>query len=220
MGKMFVSNITGVDNTACEIPPYKIKLDTCDAISGSPPNSQHILQDVDYGRSCDDMKTDSGLTVFQVNRASVDGLNDDMAKEGSKGLERLNKDIGPENAEHFPSNETDSTGCIANLLRTVNTDVGFEVGGKLSMNIDSSNSNCEQSCTNQQAAQSSQSDTSGNDVGSLKTAERGIQIQFKGLNLEESTSTLRGDKIVFTLECSRCKQRIDQQLSASRYIFK
>lgn len=223
MGKVFVASITGVDNTACEMPPYKLKLDTRDAISGSPPNPQH-LQDVGYGRLCDDMTTDSELMVTQVNQSSDDGFNNQMTEEDSKGLERLNKDTETKTVEAFT---TDSAGCTANLLtnnRTINTDVSCRIVGdmmlvvdytKQAMDIDSSNSNFEQSCTNQHAAQSFQSDICDNDATTLKTAERGTQIQFKGLNLEESTSSLRGNKIVFTLDCNRCKQRIDQQLSAS-----
>lgn len=44
---------------------------------------------------------------------------------------------------------------------------------------------------------------------------RGTEIQFRGLHLEENVSTLIGNRIVFTLECNRCRQRIDQQLSGS-----
>ena len=221
---MFVSSITGVDNTACEIPPYKLQLDTHDPISGLPLNPQQ-LQDVGYGRLCDDTATDGELMVTQVNQASDDGFNDHTAEEDSKGLERLNEDT--EVLENLEAFTTDSTGCTANPLannRTINTDVGCRIGGdmmlvvdymKQGMDIDSSSLNCDQSCANQQTAQSSQSDTRDNDTATLKPAERGTQIQFKGLNLEESTSSLRGNKIVFTLECNRCKQRIDQQLSAS-----
>lgn len=47
---------------------------------------------------------------------------------------------------------------------------------------------------------------------------RGTEIQFRGLDLEENVSTLIGNRIVFTLECNRCRQRIDQQLHGSGYV--
>lgn len=78
-----------------------------------------------------------------------------------------------------------------------------------------SSQNSQESFENDQAAQSSQSDISGSDSATSNIAERGTQIQFKGLNLEESISSIRGNKVVVTFECKRCRQRIDLHLSPS-----
>lgn len=78
-----------------------------------------------------------------------------------------------------------------------------------------SSQNSQESFENDQAAQSSQSDIHGSDSATSNTAERGTQIQFKGLNLEESISSIRGNKVVITFECKRCRQRIDLHLSPS-----
>lgn len=75
--------------------------------------------------------------------------------------------------------------------------------------------NNQESFENEEAAQSSQSDIHGSDSATSNTAERGTQIQFKGLNLEESISSIRGNKVVITFECKRCRQRIDLHLSPS-----
>ena len=78
-----------------------------------------------------------------------------------------------------------------------------------------SSQNIQESFENDQAAQSSQSDIHASDSATSNTAERGTQIQFKGLNLEESISSIRGNKVVITFECKRCRQRIDLHLSPS-----
>ena len=76
----------------------------------------------------------------------------------------------------------------------------------------------EQACSNEHSLESSLSSTHGNDSTPLKTVERGTRIQFKGLHMEESTSSMRANKVLFTLECGRCKQRMDQQLTAAVYV--
>ena len=75
-----------------------------------------------------------------------------------------------------------------------------------------------QACRNEHSLESSLSSTHGNDSTPLKTVERGTRIQFKGLHMEESTSSMRANKVLFTLECGRCKQRMDQQLTAAVYV--
>ena len=84
------------------------------------------------------------------------------------------------------------------------------------MDMETTSSQNSQECLeNEQVAQSSQSDIHGSDSATSNTAERGTQIQFKGLNLEESISSIRGNKVVITFECKRCRQRIDLHLSPS-----
>ncbi|CAH3161631.1 unnamed protein product [Porites evermanni] len=84
------------------------------------------------------------------------------------------------------------------------------------MDMETTSSRNSQECLeNEQVAQSSQSDIHGSDSATSNTAERGTQIQFKGLNLEESISSIQGNKVVITFECKRCRQRIDLHLSPS-----
>ena len=86
-----------------------------------------------------------------------------------------------------------------------------------SSTLSKQDSNSELGVLSEDTAHSDQSEPHGNDSAS-SPVRKGTEIQFRGLNLEENVSTLRGSRVVFTLECNRCRQRIDQQLSVSGYV--
>ena len=202
--KSYFSSITGVDNTASCESSNKLTLESQDSVL-------------------------NGLPLLKTTQ--IDELSDGFHKienDKSKGLEISGKDTAP-NSCSFQGAQNDASGASTSGLHDgaanptnsgmASTDVHCDssVMGvsdlKQGMSMDSTN--CAQSSTNEHPAQSPQPNAHGDDTAASNTAERGTQIQFKGLNLEESISTMRGSKIVFTLECSRCKQRIDQRLSAS-----
>ena len=62
-----------------------------------------------------------------------------------------------------------------------------------------------------------QSDKVPSDNFSANAVKRGIEIQFRRLDLDENTVTLRAVKLSLTLECARCHQRNDEQLSGLGY---
>lgn len=196
----------------------------------------------------DTIANSKSLKGSEINVVSSDdGFDCNVIMKDSKGKEVLNvqADASCSTFQVTPhDNSTDSTGNQDIDISSINPNV---ICGNASSMLDAdhgqqavgiSSSNCDQNrntgyaaqpsqsdtCSTDQnsntgcGAQSSQSDSCGNDNTSAKSAERGTQIQFKGLHLEESTSSLRGNKVVFTLECSRCKHRLDQQLSASGYV--
>lgn len=76
----------------------------------------------------------------------------------------------------------------------------------------------EDSFPSEDTTQTNREEPHHGDTAASSTVRKGTEIQFRGLNLEENVSTLRGNRTMFTLECNRCRQRIDQQLSASGYV--
>ena len=220
MTKSYVSNITDADNTACELPSNSLASEGQVVVTNSPPD-QECLQDIGYDGHCSNAGTEK---TVQIN---AETLGDSYTKEDSKGLEMLVNDVEPSCCTVQVASSSgihDSAVDHVTNNRATNTDASHDSNMldvdplKQVVNTGGANFNCEQSLANEHAAQSSQSDTYGNNASVLNTAERGTQIQLKGLNLEENTSSMRGNKVVFTLECCRCRQRIDQQLSASVYV--
>ena len=54
------------------------------------------------------------------------------------------------------------------------------------------------------------------DIAAAMCDRRGTEIRLRDLELGENTSTLRANFVTMTMECARCKGRVDHQLVASR----
>ena len=161
--------------------------------SGSAPCQEYMNNSI-YGDQGIKIGPDSEL-IKAAQIKSISGGSHLIIKEDSEGHDILHNDTEPSSCN--PQNE--------------------ENHKKEKMETDTTSSqNSQENFENEQAADSCLSDFHDSDSAtSSNTAERGTQIQFKGLNLEESISSIRGNKVVITFECKRCRQRIDLHLSPS-----
>lgn len=153
--------------------------------SGSAP-SQEYMNNFIYGDQSIKTGPDSEL-IKAAQIKSISGGSHLIIKEDSEAHDILHNDTEPSSCN--PQNE--------------------ENHKKEKMETDTTSSQNSQESFENGDFHNSDSVTSSN------TAERGTQIQFKGLNLEESISSIRGNKVVITFECKRCRQRIDLHLSPS-----
>ncbi|XP_068741541.1 uncharacterized protein [Montipora capricornis] len=213
MTRAFVARIGGTsdDNTLSQIHPNQPKITESNAEGVSPNYRQH-LPDREIG--CQVMDTiqrdnmSNGVAIEDKIFNDAADLNCSSSslicdKEGDKHITEGIDGIKNGNAI---CESGDSTLNAKNIRHSAEC-----------VTMISSDTSYEEPCANEVAVQSTLSHAFGNEseTTSSKTAERGTQILFKGLHLEESISSLRANKVAFTLECSRCKQRIDQQISAA-----
>lgn len=185
--------------------------------------SRHVNEDVQEN-SCESPPSSKQINVELVERnqnnepsESCQTFEKENGKSFSNDMEHKSctfKDTHSDSPETFTSNTNDRRVSEINNLKQVD-----EMEGA-SLTLSKHDSDSEHGVPSEDTAQSNQSEPQCNDSVALSTDRRGTEIQFKGLNLEESVSTLRGSRVVFTLECSRCKQRIDQQLSVSGHVYK
>ena len=228
MTKVFVSRMGLSDKTVGEI--YRDEPKTMANAADSSPNSTQDLSNMKEGsNACDH-------DMVPVNQVMESYQNTTVIKENTKKTIISNAEVnGPdvrntffENSEDFIDNKN-----VNGLAHKGKVENASGTGVCEGMDIESDWSNpkqvtegimiCsqashEQACSNEHSLESSLSSTHGNDSTPLKTVERGTRIQFKGLHMEESTSSMRANKVLFTLECGRCKQRMDQQLTAAVYV--
>lgn len=228
MTKVFVSRMGLSDKTVGEI--YRDEPKTMANAADSSPNSTQDFSNMKEGsNACDH-------DMAPVNQVMESYQNTTVIKENTKktiisDAEINGRDVRNtffENSEDFIDNKN-----FNELAHKGKVENASGTGVCEGMDIESDWSNpkqdtegimiCsqashEQACSNEHSLESSLSSTHGNDSTPLKTVERGTRIQFKGLHMEESTSSMRANKVLFTLECGRCKQRMDQQLTAAVYV--
>ena len=179
-----------------------------DLASGSRPVNEDVQEN-----SCESPPSSKQIDVELVER----NQNNEPSESFSNDMEHKNctfKDAHSDSPQTFTSNTNDRHVSEINNLKQVDDMEGA------SLTLSKHDSDSEHGVPSEDTAQSNQSEPQCNDSVALSTDRRGTEIQFKGLNLEESVSTLRGSRVVFTLECNRCRQRIDQQLSVSGYVYK
>ena len=227
MTKVFVSRMGLIDTTGGEI--FHDQPKTMANAADSSPNSTQDLANMEEGSNGCDHDT---VPVSQVMESCQ--KNTMVVKENTK--KTFNAEINGwevkhtffENSEDFiDDNKVNELAYKGKVENTYGTGICGGTDNRLDLRTPKqdtegimfgSQANHEQACSNEHALESSLSNTHGNDSTLLKTVERGTRIQFKGLHLEESTSSMRANKVSFTLECSRCKQRMDQQLAAAVYV--
>lgn len=228
MTKVFVSRMGLSDKTVGEIHRDQPKT-MANAADSSPNSTQDFSNMKEGSKACDH-------DMVPVNQVMESYQNTMVMKENTKKTIISNAEInGRDIRNTFFENSED---CIDDknvneLARKGKVENASGTGVCEGMDIESDLSNpkqdtevimiCsqashEQACSNEHSLESSLSSTHGNDSTTLKTVERGTRIQFKGLHMEESTSSMRANKVLFTLECGRCKQRMDQQLTAAVYV--
>ena len=207
----FVSSITTEGVVADNPPPDNL----CIPGTGLTPVTCHV-QCIGY----DNHSNKTGTDTEHVNRT--------QSNESSDGLQLVEKDEGkmeqsllchiePKKA-NGQERDNDALGSCASdtdvreLLESNNLKEIVGMDNKSLTVSEQDPDNCEET------DQTDQPGLPDDAASAANTVRRGTEIQFRGLNLEENVSTLIGNRIVFTLECSRCKQRIDQQLSASGYV--
>lgn len=228
MTKVFVSRMGLSDKTVGEI--YRDQPKTMANAADSSPNSTQDFSNTKEGsNACDH-------DMVPVNQVMESYQNTMVMKENTKKTIISNAEINGrdvrntffENSEDFIDDKN-----VSELAHKGKVENASGTGVCEGMDIESDLSNpkqdtevimiCsqashEQACSNEHSLESSLSSTRGNDSTPLKTVERGTRIQFKGLHMEESTSSMRANKVLITLECGRCKQRMDQQLTAAVYV--
>lgn len=229
MTKVFVSRMGLSDKTVGE--SYIDQPKTMANAADSSPNSTQDFTNMEEGSNgChhDVVPVNQVMESYQKNTM--------VMKENTKKTIISNAEINGwnirnnffENSEDFNGdknvNELEHKGKVENAYGTgvcevmdIELDLSNPMQDTEGIMVGSQASH-EQGCSNEHSLESSLSSTHGNDSTPLKGVERGTRIQFKGLHLEESTSSMRANKVLFTLECSRCKQRMDQQLTAAVYV--
>ena len=193
----YVSNIT-----SCSIIVPDLAI-------GSRPVNEHVEYN---GRENPSSSTqiDSELVEINQNNGPSESCQT-FEKENGKRTQSL-KDTHSDTLQTSTSDTSNrNMSEIDNLKQVVDLE-----GASSTLNKQDSNS--EHAVPSEDIAQSNLSEPHCNDSVASSTVRKGTEIQFRGLNLEENISTLRGTRIVFTLECNRCRQRIDQQLSVSGYV--
>lgn len=171
----------------------------------SPSNMQIDIEFVERNQSNE--PSESCQTFENETGKRVQCLSNDL-EHNSCNFKDTHSDIS-----HSSTSDTNvrNTAEITNVKQ-----VDCMEGASLTLSKQDANSELGVLC--EDAAQSNQSELHCNDSVATSPVRKGTEIQFRGLNLEENVSTLRGSRVVFTLECNRCRQRIDQQLSVSGYV--
>ena len=144
-------------------------------------------------------------------------------KETGKQVQSFSNDIEHESCNfkdtHIDTPQTSTSDTIDQNMSEINNLKQVDCMEGMSSTLSKQDTNSKLGALSEDTAESNQSEPLCNDSVALNTVRKGTEIQFRGLNLEENVSTLRGSRVVFTLECNRCRQRIDQQLSVSGYVY-
>ncbi|XP_078374133.1 uncharacterized protein LOC144657650 isoform X1 [Oculina patagonica] len=195
--------------------PEQDSLNVSDLTTGSRENHERVIVN-DHENQCSIKQVDSEHVKRTQNNGSSDGCQM-FEKEDGKTEQSLCKVIelktiqGTQN-DTLQTSTSDTDASNMSEMDDLKQVVGM---GSTFSTVSMHDSNEEDKFASKDTMQSNQSETHCQDTVASSTVRRGTEIQFKGLNLEENVSTLRGNRIVLTLECNRCRQRIDQQLSVS-----
>lgn len=180
-----------------------------DLATGSRPVNEHV----EYN-GCENPSSSTQIESELVERNQNNGPSEScltFEKENGKSAQSL-KDTHNDALQTSTSDTNDR-----NMLEIDNLKQVVDLEGT-SSTLSKQDSNSEHAVPSEDIALSNLSEPHHNDSVASSTVRKGTEIQFRGLYLEENISTLRGSRIVFTLECNRCRQRIDQQLSVSGYV--
>ena len=144
-------------------------------------------------------------------------------KEPGKQVQSLSNDMEHKicNVEdiHIDTPQTSTSDTVDKNMSEINNSKQVDCMEGASSTLSKQDTNSKLGALSEDTAQSNQSEPLCDDSVALSTVRKGTEIQCRGLNLAENVSTLRGSRVVFTLECNRCRQRIDQQLSVSGYVY-
>ena len=208
MRSKYVSSITSCSVIVPDLAtgPRPVNEHAEDNGCGSPSSSKQIDSEI-MERSQNNGPSESCQTLDEEIDESMQSLSDDVEHKSC-----YFKDTQSETAQTSTSDTKDRSMSEINNMKQVNCMEGA------SSTLSKHDSNSELGVLGEDTAQSNQSEPHYNDSVVSSTVRKGTEIQFRGLNLEENVSTLRGNRVVFTLECNRCRQRIDQQLSVSGYV--
>lgn len=218
MRRNIVSSIT-----ASAIPinnPEQDSVDVSDLTTGSRENHEHV-EDNDHEIQSSSKQVDSELARRTQNNGSSDSCQMLKEEDGKteqslcKVMELKSCNVEDTQNDTLQTSTSDTDASSMSEIDDLKQVVGMD---STSSTISMHDSNEEHKFASEDTMQSSQSEPRCQDTVASSTVRRGTEIQFKGLNLEENVSTLRGNRVVLTLECNRCRQRIDQQLSVSGYV--
>lgn len=193
-----------------------------DVATGLQPNNEHVEEN-DYENHCSRTHDESEHVKRTQNyNGSLDGCQM-LEEEDGKTEQSLCNDMRQKSckvqdthSDTLQASTSDTEG--GNMLEINNLKQVVDMGST-SSTLNKEDSHCEHGFPSEDTTLTNQSEPHSGDTVASSTVRRGTEIQFRGLNLEENVSTLRGNRIVLTLECNRCRQRIDQQLSASGYVY-
>ena len=212
MRSKYVSSITSCSTIVPDLATGLRQVTECVEDSGceSPPSSKQTdIELVERNQNNELCPSESCQTLEKETVKRVQTLANDMEHKSSNF-----KDTHSDASQTFTSDTNDRNTAEINNLKLV--DCMEQEGASLTLSKQDTNS--ELGVLSEDAAQSNQSEPHGADLVASSPVRKGTEIQFRGLNLEENVSTLRGSRVVFTLECNRCRQRIDQRLSVSGYV--
>ena len=193
-----------------------------DLATGQTPINEHVE---DNGcKSCPGSKQidDEFVERNQNNEPSENCQT--FEKEPGKQVQSLSNDMEHKSCNvrdmHIDTPQTSTSGTIDKNISEINNLKQVDCTEGASSTLSKQDTNSKLGALSEDTTQSNQSEPAlCNDSAAFSTVRKGTEIQFRGLNLEENVSTLRGSRVVFTLECNRCRQRIDQQLSVSGYVY-
>lgn len=217
MRRNYASSITAGGITINN--PEQGSLIVSDVATGSRANNEQ-MEENDHENRCSSTQIDSDHVKPTQNIESSDSYQMHDKQDGkreqslSNDLELKSCDVQdldtPDDTLQTFGNDTDARNMseIHDFTQVVDT-------GGASSYLSKQDSD---SFPSEDTTQTNQEEPHNGDTAALSTVRRGTEIQFRGLNLQENVSTLRGNRTMFSLECNRCRQRIDQQLSASGYV--
>ena len=192
-----------------------------DLATGQRPVSEHVE---DNGcESCPSSKQiDNELVESNQNNEPSESCQT-FEKDTGKQVQSLSNDMEHESCNfkdtHIDIPQTSTSDTSDKSMSEINNLKHVDCMEGASSTLSKQDTNFKLGAVSEDTAQSNQSESLCNDSVALSTIRKGTEIQLRGLNLEENVSTLRGGRVVFTLECKRCRQRIDQQLSVSGYVY-
>ena len=192
-----------------------------DLATGQRPVSEHVE---DNGcKSCPGSKQIDDEFVERNQNNEPSESCQTFEKEPGKQVQSLSNDMEDKSCNvknmHIDTPQTSTSDTVDKNISEINNSKQVDCMEGASSTLSKQDTNSKLGALNGDTAQSNQSEPLCNNSAALSTVRKGTEIQFRGLNLEENVSTLRGSRVVFTFECNRCRRRIDQQLSVSGYVY-
>lgn len=188
-----------------------------DLATGPRPVNEHVE---DNGRESFSSSKQIDNKVVEINQNNEPSEHCQIfEKETGKQVQSFSNDMEHKTCNfkytHIDIPQTSTSDTIDKNMSEINNLKQVDCMEGTSLTLSKQDANSKVGAVSEDTALSNQSELLCNDSVALSTIRKGTEIQLRGLNLEENVSTLRGSRVVFTLECNRCRQRIDQQLSVS-----